>query len=629
MLVNVFAVLLLAGGVFGLYRYFRAQERRVGTSRAEFVSGEARLIRRLQEESEERMAAKDREIGEIQDRLAQLDQERLNIEENIEAQISAREEELRRQYVDRLEAERQRLQSEGLSERQIAGRIESMEAEQQSDLEEAIERARREAQAEQERLESNLTALRREYDEALRTAQNEQLSLREEAQRLADEVESEYEQRVAASQEELAQAMARLNNLSQQTEQAARVREQIAGYYDAVRRSMREDQYAEALGTLSDLRGFLFSSAVDQLPSIAAQRSAEVFVIDSLAELARAEQKAAGTSTDALLDAARRLSTIAELVDQARAEVEANRPSSAAELYSQAMRIVPQLEESHLFVTQQITEELRREHTRALAAARTEREAEVAAVREDAAGELDAAMAAAERRLEEELALAERESRRELTQALREARREAAAELAEALAQAAEEAEVALSARERELSAEVARHEATKRELEAERASERRWRERSSQLSSQIASLRETREELATRIAAVGESLDPSSEGRSAQPTGSALSGLTSMLDTKVTLRQVLSSEFVRSQHPDLYHETDAYIGALAAESEARGRREALAEVFSLIDALANGGSESFDPQNLTADFQDDESKRMLAAVLREISELAAPQSAP
>ena len=63
---------------------------------------------------------------------------------------------------------------------------------------------------------------------------------------------------------------------------------------------------------------------------------------------------------------------------------------------------------------------------------------------------------------------------------------------------------------------------------------------------------------------------------------------LVDLLETKITLRQVLVSDPVRKEYPDLYEDIETYFTALGKEKFEEGKKLAVADLSGLLSALKN-----------------------------------------
>ena len=76
LIVNIAAIIVLAGGLTGFSIFFKREEAQITTDRPLIETAEGKLIQEIKKESEEKLKEKDREISDIQARLESIDKER-------------------------------------------------------------------------------------------------------------------------------------------------------------------------------------------------------------------------------------------------------------------------------------------------------------------------------------------------------------------------------------------------------------------------------------------------------------------------------------------------------------------------------------------------------------------------
>jgi hypothetical protein len=72
------------------------------------------------------------------------------------------------------------------------------------------------------------------------------------------------------------------------------------------------------------------------------------------------------------------------------------------------------------------------------------------------------------------------------------------------------------------------------------------------------------------------------------------------LLETKLRVRQVLSSEPVRSQHPGLYEQLEQYLDAFGREQRQEGQSAVLSDALTVLDSLKGG---RVDPRRFKGDY--------------------------
>ena len=95
------------------------------------------------------------------------------------------------------------------------------------------------------------------------------------------------------------------------------------------------------------------------------------------------------------------------------------------------------------------------------------------------------------------------------------------------------------------------------------------------------------RKAMLTRLGALREQyagLTDSAEQSSAE----AQEALLALLETKLLLKQVIDSETVRHQYPELYDKTERYFEAFAEEKSKDAQYTTLKDINALLDTLTN-----------------------------------------
>ncbi len=72
------------------------------------------------------------------------------------------------------------------------------------------------------------------------------------------------------------------------------------------------------------------------------------------------------------------------------------------------------------------------------------------------------------------------------------------------------------------------------------------------------------------------------------------------LLETKLRVRQVLSAEPVKSQHPGLYEQLEQYLDAFGREQRQEGQSTVLSDALTVLDSLKGGKA---DPRRLKGDY--------------------------
>lgn len=392
-LVNFFGLLIAVGGVYGLYLYFQDQERSLVSEPSALQSAENALIEALREQSEEELAAKEAQIGDIQLRLSRIEAERQSLEANLESEIAARERALRERLDQELAAERQRLEARGLSEPQLEQQLEDFEASRQALFEEELAALEEEAAAERRQLEENLSQLEDEFQRQLAALEEDRTNLLEEVAAREAELEARAEEALSAREAELTDAQRRLSSLAELQERESQISAQIVGFYNGIREDIRAGSYESALERLDTLETYLNDPALQEIPLVQERQGTERFVINSLRQLVQ-ERQTPSESSGSVLAAARRLQQVTELIARGNEAAAEGNTNAAEESYTEALGVIPAVTEGHEYLL-----------SRRLAALEAEAQAaDLAEAREAGAALERARQAAAEERYEQALA---------------------------------------------------------------------------------------------------------------------------------------------------------------------------------------------------------------------------------
>jgi hypothetical protein len=351
-IVNVFLLLVLSGGIATFAVLFRMEERSITQSVGGFSSAEGRLIEELKRESEEQLQQKNREIEEIQTRLADIQQERRALEEDITQRISQREQQLRLDLQAELAAERARLQSQGVSEAVIAERLRQLEAEKTRAYEAQLASFRAQAEDERRRIEENLQALQAEFNDSLQNLSREREELLAESQARERELRAQLESRTQALEEEKSSIEEQLEELSEQREREEIVEQQLIGFYDTVKDEFNAGDYQQAVRTLGTIRDYLNEDGIADLPAMLQRREVEFFVLDSLASLVDAQQGRTGVDVGSVVAQADLITRLRERATAAQTAQNTGDLAEAERLYRETLAIIPEVQQGVAFLQQ-------------------------------------------------------------------------------------------------------------------------------------------------------------------------------------------------------------------------------------------------------------------------------------
>jgi hypothetical protein len=341
LMLNVAALMLIAGGAWWLLQYFDRSEATIVTNRAGIQSAEGMLLEALKEESEQRLSEKERAIGDIQLRLEEMSEEREQLEANAETRIREREAELVAAMEEELALERSRLKDQGATEADIEKEMAAFEARQRSTFQNELDGVREEAAAEIERQKATLDQLSNEYSEALLDAENDKLQLQEEMTRQQATLLAEFEQKEAALESDRLEALQELESMRNLQERERLVLDQILSFYESVRVNLSVGNLDTALQRLGELRRYLNQSDVISLQGVRERRQVEVFLIDSLEDLIEEQNEGESPDTLSLIRSAEMLAVATTLVEEGNDKYLNADYSDAQRLYISALKEIP------------------------------------------------------------------------------------------------------------------------------------------------------------------------------------------------------------------------------------------------------------------------------------------------
>jgi hypothetical protein len=544
---NLLIFLIVAGVIAVAVLLFNRQEASIAGGSAVILTAESKLIAALKQESEQQLLQKDQAIGEIQQRLGALSREQEQLRAGIQSALSAKEQELKADFEQRLGEERQRLTQQGLSAAAIEGKLQDLETALRGRYEQQVAEARRQAETELASREASARSLAGQYERELAQAQTDRTRLQGELERKEAELQQQFRERQGRLESDQARVAEELAALQQQREQEQLALDQILSGYDRVNQALRERNYPEALSGLESLREFFGQPGVSDLPAIQRRRGVELFLIGSLEELVLTRQSRAESDTAALLEASALLASVAEQVDRGDALLHSGDLPGARQAYREALSRIPAVERGYVRLREmsQAEEDMRLQEAL--------RQAEEARVRRAPLGEVESALrqgnvfyeagnfqGSLERyRLALSLLLGDEQLSDRLTEQI-------------------------MNAGYHLRGAEELKELASLKTAEARRAE-------------LLARLRE----LKRQYQAYARLSPPAAADGLDSPRS-----LATLLQAKILVRQILDSEPIRSQYPQLSQTMERYFEALGEQKESDGRRIALQELEALLSSL-------------------------------------------
>ncbi len=342
-LLNIVTLLLVAGGVLFMFRFFQARQESLSMETQAYLSTEGKLIEELRKESEEALSAKEQEINKIQNELAELDRQSRDLQQNMEENIRMREQELREELESELAAERERLQGEGVSQQEIEAQLEALEARRREEFNRQIAEYRDEAQAELAQKEAELTEARKMAEQILEQANEERARLAEETRQREAELRRQFEEEREALESRSSEAETKLRELAEIREREILINDQIIGSYAEIIDDIQAGNVEAAGNSLEELKRFIQDPAIQTLPSIANRKNVELFIINNMKETLETKAGGGGAETKSLLEAANLVVTARSLAARADEAAQAGDAGEAKRLYTQALEAVPVL----------------------------------------------------------------------------------------------------------------------------------------------------------------------------------------------------------------------------------------------------------------------------------------------
>ena len=467
---------------------------------------------------------------DAQNKLSAISREKEQLRGQTDSMIRAREQELKDEFDRNLAAERDRLEKQGMAAVSIERKMKTFQDAERQQLEQQLAASRQKAEADLAAKQQAFVAREAQYQRDLEAARQERVRLQDETRQKETDLQKQYDLKAQQAEGEGARVGAELARLRAQQDQEGLVLDQLTAGYARVNESLQARQYGQALEGLASLRLLLDDDTVTALPALQRRRAVEVFLIGSLEELVKARQAGASPATASVAQSSSLMDEVSEMVRRGDELSHSGDVQGARLAYEEAMGKVPPLAAAFGKL-----QELRNDE-----AASRLREANVFYQ----AGNFQASIDRYQQSVG--LLLNNKVLARQLTDSLTNAGYRIFAE--DDLAQLA-----------RLKTIEQKRQEVNAR-------------------------LRDIRAQYKAYVALVPRSsaADPSSP-----------ESLATLLQAKILLRQVLDTEPVRSQYPDLAAKTERYIDAVSARAKDDGRKEALDGLDSLLGKLQSGDKAS------------------------------------
>ncbi|MDR0387767.1 MAG: hypothetical protein LBH57_06985 [Treponema sp.] len=309
-LVNVTAVVLLAGGFFFLSSFQGKEEVKIREGDRIYNIAEQALIEEIRRETASQLAAKENEITLMTSKLSGVDTELQALQDAVETMMRDKEAELRQEMGEAFAAERQRLVEQNLSEAAIAERMRQFDAERIAGMNVELTNYRRQLDDEradsgtalrslQEEYRSSLSSLQNERSQLLETSRAREAALRTQLEAGARELAAVTEQ----AQASLSSVRGELERLSGEQEKAGVIESQLGAYYAMVNSQIREGLPDDAADTLALMREYLNTPAFQSIRPFQTRKalySASVDLLEGMIDEIKAGNVAETASVPAM-----------------------------------------------------------------------------------------------------------------------------------------------------------------------------------------------------------------------------------------------------------------------------------------------------------------------------------------
>ncbi len=341
-LINILAVLTIAGVFFYANRVFQARSEALSAEAQSYLSTEGKLLEELKKESNRKLGEKEEEIGKIQNELARIDQEKEALESNMEERIKEKEEELQGALEAAIAEERVRLQAMGTSAEELESQLESFRAEQEAAYQREVEAFRQESRAALEAKQQELEEAKALAEDILNQANREREELIQESQQREEELRAGFDEQRESLQTETAEARAQLQSLAQARQNEQLFLDQLTAGYNAILEAINNNDRARAESDLSAFRTLLHSDTANALDSARKRRPIDTY----LAELLEDRIATIGGGSDqtldtGLLDSARLLLAARKATQKGDEAFQEERVNDAAASWSKALELLP------------------------------------------------------------------------------------------------------------------------------------------------------------------------------------------------------------------------------------------------------------------------------------------------
>ncbi|MCK7486268.1 MAG: hypothetical protein MZU97_12480 [Bacillus subtilis] len=362
LLVNLFAVLILAAGLYGLWKFFDKTDRAQTASTAVISTAEGRLLQEIKREAEGRIQEKDREITAIQEKMAALDREKSQLLTSVEDRVKAKETELRAELAVELEKERQRLTAAGLTPSTIEERLKAFEREKSEALRRELDEYARKADEERLAIQAGLDKARTESQASLQSATTERQRILDESRKREQELRAQLDEKNKALESERARTAESLKaaqtELSKYNEDAAQARaaeDRLLGLYASARSAIQEGRLDDAVRSAEALRQYLSDPTRAGNAALSRRREADLFAVDLVERTVSAERARSSADSARVGDAISAMGRIREEAAKAKAALDSGNRAEADAAYRRMLAALPELNSALAFLDENYT----------------------------------------------------------------------------------------------------------------------------------------------------------------------------------------------------------------------------------------------------------------------------------
>ncbi|MCK5673697.1 MAG: hypothetical protein KAH95_09980, partial [Spirochaetales bacterium] len=349
----------------------------------------------------------------------------------------------------------------------------------------------------------------------------------------------QFSEKEKALETERNAAVEQLNRLDEQQKEEKLVIDQILSIYTKTNELIKNSQYQEALNNLNNLETLLNKGNIIILPAIQYRREVDFFMIQSLRRLIASEKQSENVDTDALFESADLIAAVSGLVEEGNKYFEEGDLESARASYINAISKVPALEGG--FNSLQDIDDI--------------------GLKEDRQSFL--------------LGLTEGDryfKSRDFKSAIEKYRQaleyfETDSDVVDIMVTQLVDAGLGL---------ETSRGNTLISSRELKSLNEAKIEQ-------------QERENLVNELSDIEKKIDISTD--SASDSGDNTQQLISLLDTKLLIKEVIASDSIREEYPDLHEKMELYLEAYGKEKERAGRDAALEEIVALTEYLSSGSA--------------------------------------